>query len=100
MMRVRVRWSLAALAALALLPSACSSPAGAERADAVGLVRLATFRIAAPRSIPHGRVRFAITGVGPSMHEMVIIRTDLAADDLPRNPDGTVTEHDRRVHTV
>jgi uncharacterized cupredoxin-like copper-binding protein len=64
------------------------------------MVRLANFRIAAPRSVGHGRIRFEITGVGPSMHEMVITRTGLAADDLPRNPDGTVTEHDRRVHEV
>jgi hypothetical protein len=100
MMRARVRWSLAALAALALLASACSLPARAERADAVGLVRLANFRIAAPRSIAHGRIRFEIMGVGPSLHELVVTRTPLAAGDLSRNPDGTVNEDDRRVHVI
>ena len=96
-MRARGRWWLAAFA---VLPAACSSSSAAQQVDVVAPVTLVNFRVSAPRSIPHGRVRFEITGDGPSMHELVVSRTDLPAGDLPRNPDGTVSEDDPRNHNL
>src|SRR6476619_7370577 len=97
MMRARGRWWLAALA---VLPAACSSPSSAEPADVIGHVRLSNFEISAPRTLTHGRIRFEIVGGGPSMHELVLSRTDLAGGDLPRNADGTVSEDDPRNHHI
>jgi uncharacterized cupredoxin-like copper-binding protein len=92
----RVWW----LVAVALLPASCATSSHVERADAIGHVRLTNFKVAAPRSITHGRVRFEIAGGGPSMHELVVTRTDLPAGDLARAADGTVTEDDAQAHPV
>ena len=44
-------------------------------------------------SVPAGMVTFAIENTGPDdVHEFVVLRTDLAADALPVDADGAVTE--------
>lgn len=56
-------------------------------------VSLSDFKVKlAPASIPAGKVAFEVTGKGPSVHEMVIFRTDLAPGALPRNKDGDADE--------
>jgi uncharacterized cupredoxin-like copper-binding protein len=39
-----------------------------------------------------GKVSFKITNTGSVVHEFVIVQTDLAADKLPTNPDGSIDE--------
>ena len=45
-------------------------------------------------SVPAGQVRFLVTNAGHSTHELVVLKTDLAADQLVANPDepGKVEE--------
>lgn len=45
-------------------------------------------------SVPAGMVRFLVTNAGQSTHELVVLKTDLAADQLVPNPDeaGKVEE--------
>jgi len=76
---------LAPLAALALIGSACSSgnDAGGETGDGIAAT-LSDFAIdLAETSAPTGSVSFDIRNDGPSIHEFEVLRTDLAADELP-----------------
>jgi hypothetical protein len=41
-------------------------------------------------TLPAGSVEFKVTHLGEERHELAILRTDLAADDLPTTPDDTV----------
>ena len=49
--------------------------------------------VAQPDSVAAGKVTFRATNNGPEdEHEMVVIKTDLAADALPTKDDGSVDE--------
>jgi uncharacterized cupredoxin-like copper-binding protein len=66
--------------------------AGAE----VVPVDLVNFKIVGPAHVRAGLVEFVLTGVGPTMHEFNVARTDDASSALPQAADGTVddqTEH-------
>jgi uncharacterized cupredoxin-like copper-binding protein len=43
-----------------------------------------------PSRVDDGLVAFEATNTGSETHELHVIRTDLAPDQLPTNPDGTV----------
>lgn len=43
-----------------------------------------------PSSVEAGLVAFEATNMGSETHEFHVVRTDLAPDQLPTNPDGTV----------
>ena len=43
-------------------------------------------------SVTEGPVEFTIENTGDLQHELVIIRTDIAPDDLPTRDDGSVDE--------
>lgn len=43
-----------------------------------------------PSSADEGLVAFQATNTGSEVHELHVIRTDLAPDQLPTNPDGSV----------
>lgn len=45
-----------------------------------------------PDSGAGGDYEFEITNTGPSVHEFVVVKTDLAADALPTGADGSVEE--------
>jgi hypothetical protein len=45
-----------------------------------------------PDSGPAGDFEFQVSNTGPSVHEFVVVKTDLAADDLPTGDDGSVEE--------
>jgi uncharacterized cupredoxin-like copper-binding protein len=47
-----------------------------------------------------GSVTFDITNQGPSVHEFVVFKTDLAPEDLPLNDDGTVDEEGKGVKHI
>ncbi len=58
-------------------------------------VTLSDFKIElATTSVAAREVRFAVENKGPSIHEFVVFRTDLAADALPTGADGDVAEGD------
>jgi uncharacterized cupredoxin-like copper-binding protein len=90
---------LVATAVLGL--SACSGgpsvPHGA-RLD----VTVRDFKITASSSIvPAGEVVVQVQDNGPSTHELVVIRTDLPADQLPLRPDGLLVDEDSpQLHQI
>ncbi len=84
-----------AITALALL-AACGGPGttGAQSAGTVA-VKLADNGISLDRSsVAAGKVTFRITNAGSIEHELAVLKTALAADKLPTNPDkpGKVKE--------
>lgn len=89
--------------ALMMVAAACSkdsttpaaSPASQEStAGSTVAVTLQEFSvIATPSSVPAGSVTFNTTNEGPDdVHEIVIIKTDLAMADIPTDKDGAMIE--------
>lgn len=95
------RWWLLALAALALALVATACGGGGEGGGTIE-VTLQEFAIAAnPSSISAGEVTFQATNEGPNdQHELVVIRTDLAPDQLPTNPNGSVNEDGEGIEVL
>ncbi len=92
---------------LALAASACSSDEGTsgDGGDAGGTsvaITLQEFAVAAnPASVPAGDVTFEAVNNGPAdQHELVVVKTDLAPDALPTNPDGSVNEGGEGVTAI
>jgi len=55
-------------------------------------VTMENFKIVMPTSLRPGRHTFALTNGGSVPHELLLFRTDLAANALPTGPDGNVIE--------
>jgi uncharacterized cupredoxin-like copper-binding protein len=53
-----------------------------------------------PSTTGSGQVNFEITNDGPSTHEFVVFKTDLAPDALPLNDDGDVDEEGKGVEHI
>ena len=87
MKRFRARWLLAAAAVtLALGLSSCGG--GGKSVDAT----LSNFKIDLGKaSASSGEVTFNIKNDGPSVHEFVVLKTDLAPDQLPTTQENGVT---------
>jgi len=51
-------------------------------------------------SVSAGKVEFAITNRGGFVHEMLVVRTDLAIDKLPKTVDGRFDETSPAVEVV
>ena len=79
---------IAALVLGAILAAGCGS---SSSVTATGRVRDFAIELD-DTSLPAGTVRFDIANEGPSTHEFVIRRTDLAQTALPMLPDGIVDE--------
>jgi uncharacterized cupredoxin-like copper-binding protein len=76
--------SMAAMAVIALVAAACGGGGGGNSVKATA----ADFTITLDSSTAKaGEVTFSITNDGPSVHEFVVFRTDLAADQLPTTED-------------
>ncbi len=82
----------AGLLVAALLFAGCSSRPRTEAVDAVVPVDLANFKITLPTHVRAGVIKFALTGVGPTMHEFNIARTDAESSALVLAADGTVSD--------
>jgi uncharacterized cupredoxin-like copper-binding protein len=97
-MTARRRLLAPAALALALVAAACEGGGGGGTVE----VTLVEYAIAAnPSSIPAGEVTFQVTNEGPEdLHELYVFRTDLAPDQLPTNPDGTVDEDAEGIELV
>lgn len=93
----RVRAGLALLAVAGLV-GACggtaASPSAAAPATTTVKVTLQEFAVIPDvTSVPAGTVTFIATNTGPDdVHELVVIKSDLAIGDLPVDADGMVTE--------
>jgi uncharacterized cupredoxin-like copper-binding protein len=86
---------LACSAATALLAAGCGSGQPQSNATPVA-VKVTNFAIAAPATLRSGRTTFVIDGLGPTMHEVIVARTDLAADALPLDAAGNVDSETAR----
>jgi uncharacterized cupredoxin-like copper-binding protein len=53
-----------------------------------------------PTSVHQGEVRFVVSNVGTVVHEFLVVRTALAADALPVNPNGTFNEEGEGVDVL
>ncbi len=49
-------------------------------------------------SVSHGQIKFEVRNDGPSEHEFVILKTDLAPDQLPTGPEGANEEAEGVQH--
>jgi uncharacterized cupredoxin-like copper-binding protein len=90
------------LSALAVVPvamlglSGCGSDSDTGQDDA-GTVEVteSDFSLELGKtSAPAGKVTFAVHNDGPSVHEFVVFKTDLAPDALPKDDNGDVAESD------
>ena len=45
-------------------------------------------------AVPAGTVRFRVRNEGPTTHELIVVRTDRAPDDLPLQSDGLTVDED------
>ncbi len=70
----------------------CGSPPHADTGAEVVPFDLANFKIVGPAHVRAGLVKFVLTGVGPTMHEFNVVRTDEAQSALPLASDGTVDD--------
>lgn len=74
----------------ALLISACSDEGGE---DTTVSVTLSEFEVVAdPDSAIEGDVTFEVDNEGDETHELVVVKTDFAAGDLPTGDHGAVDE--------
>jgi uncharacterized cupredoxin-like copper-binding protein len=96
--RTRRRWAWAlalVLAALALaVPLTMARRQEPTPSGTPVNVLLDDFRVRQDAAVvPAGTVSFRILNQGPTTHEVIVVRTDLAPDKLPLQPDGlTVNE--------
>jgi hypothetical protein len=80
--------------------AASTTPAGGGGGSTID-VALQDYSINAdPTTVDAGEVEFDITNNGPSVHEFVLIKTDLAADDLPTDSDGAVEEDGGDIEVI
>ena len=86
-----------ALLSVVLLMAAACSGGGGNAIDAT----LEDFSISLdPSTASAGNVTFDITNDGPSVHEFVVFRTDLAEDQLPTDDSGAVDEEGEGIELV
>ena len=45
-------------------------------------------------AVPAGTVRFRVRNEGPTTHELIVVRTDRAPDDLPLQSDGLTVDEE------
>lgn len=70
-------------------PPAASAPA----ASSVEVTLQEWAVVAASTSVSAGSVTFNVKNIGPNdVHEMVVLKTDLAPDAVPANADGSINE--------
>src|SRR5262245_47795197 len=69
--------------------------------DGAVLVTLDEFTVTPSRSsTEHGLVRFIVDNEGTEFHEFVVVKTDLTADKLPMNADGSFNEEGAGVEVI
>lgn len=90
MTRTRPPFGAVLLIVVALLAPAAFALLSGGEAGAAGTVRvvLRDGAIEAPATARAGRVSFDVANRGTTEHELLVVRTDLPADDLPMGLEG------------
>jgi uncharacterized cupredoxin-like copper-binding protein len=96
------RWViLAAAGVTALALGGCGGGGGGGGGGTVGVTLQEFSVIPDESSISSGKVTFDVTNEGPNeVHELVVLKTDLAADALPTNSDGSADEEGAGVEPI
>src|SRR5690348_7343015 len=86
--------ALPALVVVAVLAAGCAGGESSPHARGGAPVRVTErdFRIAAPKQVRAGEVRFAVTNRGPVAHEFIVVK--LAGSALPLRKDGMTVDED------
>ena len=63
-------------------------------------VTLKNFAIELPAVLPTGKVTFVVHGIGPTLHEFNVARSDLAPQSLPLASNDTVDDTTNTAHFV
>jgi uncharacterized cupredoxin-like copper-binding protein len=88
----RLAGSGIAAAAFLLVASSCSDDSHGAKGTVVN-VTLREFSVTPDRaSAPEGKVTFDVSNAGEDEHEFLVIKTDLAADALPTEENGSYEE--------
>ena len=95
-MRRSAMVALAALLAGGMVAACGGDGDGAKEAK----VTLTDYEIQAPASVGAGRVTFVTRNNGTFVHEIVLVKTDLAPDQLPRDDEGLFDERGEGVQFV
>ncbi len=89
-----------AVGVLGLVLAGCGGQTEEAGGASAVSVTLADFSISAdPQGVPAGSVTFSVSNKGPSEHELVVLRTDLAPDALPVE-EGKVEEEASGIEEV
>jgi uncharacterized cupredoxin-like copper-binding protein len=88
--------------ALFLIACAACSRGDATPQGTLVRVQVSDFKLVTKiEKVPSGYVTFRVHNIGPSTHEFVVDRTDIAADDLPLRPNNfTVNEDSKHLDGV
>jgi len=91
-----------AVAMLALATVACTGASPSPEGGTTVNVTLQEWAVVpAETSAPAGEITFHVTNEGPEdIHELVIIRTDLAPGDLPTDDTGMVDEEGEGIEEI
>ncbi len=110
--RIAMRRAIAALPAVVLVMSACTSapsstavasapPSAAGGAGTIAVTLQEWAVVPASTSTAAGDVSFQITNTGPEdVHEFVVLKTDLDPGALPTDANGAVTESGEGIEVI
>lgn len=110
--RIALRRAIAALPAVVLVMSACTSttsstavasvpPSAAGGAGTIAVTLQEWAVVPASTSMAAGDVSFQITNTGPEdVHEFVVLKTDLDPGALPTDANGAVTESGEGIEVI
>ena len=87
-------FALVLVAVAALFLGGCTSGSNIAGTYTGVYVTLGEFSVTPDRnSAPYGHIEFHVTNSGTLDHDFMVIRTDLAADALPTNADGSYQQN-------
>jgi uncharacterized cupredoxin-like copper-binding protein len=69
--------------------SATSAPTENPNARTVNATLTDTRIVLDQATVPSGKITFLVTNAGTMTHEVVVLKTDVAADKIAPNPDGS-----------
>jgi uncharacterized cupredoxin-like copper-binding protein len=90
-----------ALAALALLVAACAGPAAEAPAGSQVVAEMADYKITVNvPSVKAGSIKIGVRNLGTMEHSFEVIKTDLAADQLPVDGASAKAKEDGKVGEI